>query len=161
MQLSSLFLPLALLFPTPPSGSPAQLAQDGITFFTTWIARVGGLVAFIGAIKFALSVKADDARDQLNAVLTMVSGFMIMAAVNNMGLFSLTTTDADTIFHNIMDFIGTWTRRVGALGCLIGAVMFGFSIKDENAGSKINGLRTFAAGAICISVSGILTTFVS
>lgn len=161
MQLSSLFLPLALFFPTPPSGSPAQLAQDGITFFTTWIARVGGLVAFIGAIKFALSVKADDAREQLNAVLTMVSGFMIMAAVNNMGLFSLTTTDANVIFQNIMNFIGTWTRRVGALGCLIGAVMFGFSIKDENAGSKINGLRTFAAGAICISVSGILTVFVS
>lgn len=149
------------ILPYPPDGTPSKLAQTGIDFFSLWIARIGGIVAFIGAIKFALSIKADDARDQLNAVLIMVSGFMIRAAVQNLGIFSLSTTNANTIFSSVMTFISTWTRRVGALGALIGAIMFAFAIKDENAATKINGLKTFAAGAICMSVSTILPLFVT
>ena len=56
--------------------------------------------------------------------------------------------------------IGRWTRRVGAAGTLVGAVMFGFSIKDNNAVGKVAALKTFAAGAIVVSVSGILHTFI-
>lgn len=152
---------LSTILPDPPGGTPSQLAQNGINFFSLWIARIGGIVAFIGAIKFALSIKADDARDQLNAVLIMVSGFMIRAAVQNLGMFSLSATDANTIFSSVMTFISTWTRRVGALGALIGAIMFALAIKDENAATKINGLKTFAAGAICMSVSTILPLFVT
>ena len=140
--------------------NPAYLAQTGLTFFGTWISRIGGLVAFIGAIKFALSIKADETRDQLPALLTMVSGFMIQAAIANLGIFALATTDAETIFQNILLFIGTWTRRVGAAGALIGAVMFGFAIKESNAVGKVAAMRAFAAGAIAVSVSGILQTFV-
>ena len=141
-MLSELFVPIAAFLPAPPAGTPAQLAQDGINFFGRWIANIGGIVAFIGAIKFALSIKSDEAREQLQAILIMVSGFMIRAAVRNLGIFSLTTTDANTIFNNIMLFIGAWTRRVGALAAMLGAIMFAFSIKDENAGNKVNGLRT-------------------
>ena len=78
--------------------NPAYLAQTGLTFFGTWISRIGGLVAFIGAIKFALSIKSDETRDQLPALLTMVSGFMIQAAISNLGIFELATTNAETIF---------------------------------------------------------------
>ena len=140
--------------------NPAYLAQTGLTFFGTWISRIGGLVAFIGAIKFALSIKSDETRDQLPALLTMVSGFMIQAAIANLGIFELATTNAETIFQNILLFIGRWTRRVGAAGTLVGAVMFGFSVKDNNAVGKVAALKTFAAGAIVVSVSGILHTFV-
>ena len=161
MQLFEMLFPLAAILPNPPAGTPAQLAQDGIDFFGRWIGNIGGMVAFIGSIKFALSIKSDDAREQLQAILIMVSGFMIRAAVNNLGIFTLASTDANVIFGNIMTFIGRWTRRVGALAAILGAVMFAFSIKDENAGNKINGLRTFAAGAICMSVSAILPMFVA
>ena len=82
--------------------NPAYLAQTGLTFFGTWISRIGGLVAFIGAIKFALSIKSDETRDQLPALLTMVSGFMIQAAISNLGIFELATTNAETIFQNIL-----------------------------------------------------------
>ena len=160
-MLLELLSPIAAFLPAPPAGTPAQLAQDGINFFSRWIANIGGIVAFIGAIKFALSVKSDEAREQLSAVLIMVSGFMIRAAVRNFGIFALTTTNADTVFNNIMVFISTWTRRVGALGAMIGAVMFAFSIKDHNPGSKVNGLRTFAAGGICMAVSATLPIFVT
>ena len=65
--------------------NPAYLAQTGLTFFGTWISRIGGLVAFIGAIKFALSIKADETRDQLPALLTMVSGFRISCCSSGAG----------------------------------------------------------------------------
>ncbi|MBR3417246.1 MAG: hypothetical protein IKG82_00980 [Oscillospiraceae bacterium] len=149
----------AILPDTGVPANPAVLAQTGLEFFGRWISRIGGLVAFIGAIKFALSIKSDETRDQLPALLTMVSGFMIQAAIANLGIFELTTTDAETIFQNILLFIGTWTRRVGAAGTLVGAVLFGFSIKDNNAVGKVAALKTFAAGAIVVSVSGILHTF--
>ena len=150
----------AILPDTGVPANPAVLAQTGLEFFGRWISRIGGLVAFIGAIKFALSIKSDETRDQLPALLTMVSGFMIQAAIANLGIFELTTTDAETIFQNILLFIGTWTRRVGAAGTLVGAVMFGFAVKDNNAVGKVAALKTFAAGAIVVSVSGILYTFV-
>ena len=57
---------LATILPTTGApGTPATLAQTGLTFFGTWISRIGGLVAFIGAIKFALSIKSDDSREQI------------------------------------------------------------------------------------------------
>ncbi len=150
----------AILPDTGAPANPAVLAQTGLNFFGTWISRIGGIVAFIGAIKFALSIKSDETRDQLPALLTMVSGFMIQAAINNLGIFALATTDAETIFQNLLLFIRTWTRRVGAAGTLVGAVMFGFAVKDNNAVGKVTALKTFAAGAIVVSVSGILHTFV-
>lgn len=152
---------LATILPdTGAPANPAVLAQTGLEFFGRWISRIGGLVAFIGAIKFALSIKSDETRDQLPSLLTMVSGFMIQAAIANLGIFELATTNAETIFQDILLFIGTWTRRVGAAGTLVGAVMFGFSIKDNNAVGKVAALKTFAAGAIVVSVSGILHTFI-
>ena len=141
------------------TGSEAAY-QSTIEFFITWIRRIGMMVAFVGAIMFALSIKSDETRDQLPALLTMVSGFMIQAAISNLGIFELATTNAETIFQNILLFIGRWPRRVGAAGMLVGAVMFGFSVKDNNAVGKVAALKTFAAGAIVVSVSGILHTFV-
>lgn len=156
-------LNLIAILPTPPTGSPADIAQTGLTFFSTWIARIGGLVAFIGAIKFALSIKNDEAKEQLEAVLIMVSGFMIVSAIRNLSIFDIPSVYSDAAanaeFHAILDFISTWTRRVGAVGLLIGSAMFGFSVKDNNAGVKVTSLKTISAGGMVMAVSAILPTF--
>ena len=153
------------ILPSTPTGTPSEIVGGAIDFFSLWLSRIGGIVAFAGAIKFALSIKSDDAREQLQAVLIMVSGFMITAAVQNLDVFSIpdtyTAASAELEFKSIMDFIGSWARRVGALGMLLGAVMFGLAIKDNNAGGKVSGLKTLSAGAIAVSVSSILSLFVS
>lgn len=157
---------LLSILPTPPTGTPSEIAQTGLTFFSTWIARIGGLVAFIGAIKFALSIKSEEAKEQLEAVLIMVSGFMIVSAIRNLSIFSIPNTGllspeviANLEFLNILNFIGKWTRRVGAVGLLIGSTMFGFSIKDNNANGKVTSLKTISAGGMAMAVSAILPTF--
>lgn len=152
------------ILPDPPSGTPSELAESGLEFFNLWIGRIGGLIAFIGAVKFALSIKADDAKEQLQSVLTMVSGFMIQAAISDIGIFNIpstyTSADADVEFQSIMDFIGSWTGRVGALGAFLGAIMFGLAIRSNDASLKVSGLKTIAAGGIVISVSALLSSFV-
>ncbi len=154
---------LMAILPTPPTGTPAELAADGIEFFSTWIARIGGLIAFVGAIKFALSIKSEDAKEQLQAVLIMVSGFMIVSAVHSIDIFNIPATYSEAAANNefaaILRFIGKWTRRVGALALLLGAIMLSFAIKDNNANSKVSSLKTISAGATAMAVSLILPTF--
>lgn len=147
---------LADILPSVPAGTPGELAQGAIDFFSTWIGRVGGVIAIVGAVKFALSIKSDDPKEQLQAVLIMVSGFMIQSAIGA-GLFNVpatyTNAAATAEFHSILRFIGKWIRRVGALGFFIGAVSFGFAVKDHNATAKITGAKTMAAGAMAMALS--------
>lgn len=150
--------------PAAPSGDPATLAQNGIAFFSTWISRIGGLVAFIGAVKFALSTKNDDAKEQLLSVLTMVAGFMIQAAVKDLSIFNIPSTFSDTAatteFQSILKFIGKWIRRVGAFGMLIGAIMYGLSLKDKNASTKVTAVKTITAGGMVVAIASIIHIFV-
>ena len=159
----NVFAVVANILPYPPGGTPAQIAQNGLDFFSTWIARMGGLVAFIGAVKFALSIKSDDAKEMLQSVLVMISGFMIVSAIHNLGIFHIpavySEAAANAEFDSILNFIGKWVRRVGALGLFIGAVMFGFSIKDNNAATKVTSLKTMSAGGMTMAVSFILYQF--
>ena len=150
-----MFTMLASILPVPPSDTPANIAQNGLDFFSTWI-----------AIKFALSIKSEDAKEQLQAVLVMVSGFMIVSAIRDLSIFSIPNIGlispeiaANLEFLAVLNFIGKWTRRVGALALLLGALMFGFSVKDNNAGGKVTSLKTISAGGLAMAVSAILPTF--
>ncbi len=158
MRMHFFMLPIAAILPTLPTvSSPAELMHGAIDFFSTWIARIGGVVALIGMIKFALSVKNEDSRESLSAILTAIAGFIIMEYVTT--TFSFSTTTADTEFQNIMVFAMRWIRRVGSLALLLGAVTFGLSIKDNNAVNKVNGMKTIAAGGIVIATSAIWRLF--
>lgn len=155
---------LLSILPVPPSGTPNELAKDGIEFFATWLIRLGGLIAFIGAVKLALSIKDDNAKEQLLAILVMVSGFMIKAAVSDLNIFHIpavySEAAANAEFHAILGFIGKWIRRVGAFGMFIGAIMLGLSTKSNDAAQKVTGLRTLSSGGIVVAVSSIISTFV-
>ena len=164
MDIINHFTALLSILPVPPSGTPNELAKDGIEFFATWLIRLGGLIAFIGAVKLALSIKDDNAKEQLIAVLVMVSGFMIKAAVSDLNIFNIpavySEAAANAEFHAILGFIGKWVRRVGAFGMFIGAIMLGLSAKSNDAAQKVNGLRTLSSGGIVVAVSIIIGTFV-
>lgn len=156
---------LLSVLPAPPGGTPAELAQDGIDFFSTWIGRIGGIVAIIGALKFALAIKDDNDDGKMQAVLIMVSGFMIQSAIYA-GLLNIPATYTEAVataeFRSILHFIGKWIHRVGALGFFVGALSFGFAVKDNNAVTKVTGLKTMAAGAtaMALSAASVLTQFV-
>lgn len=163
--MTNLMAVLQNILPTVPTGTPSELAQGAVNFFDVWISRIGGVIAIVGALKFALSIKSDDSKEKLQAVLIMVSGFMIQSAAGA-GLFNVPSVYTDAAataeFQSLLKYIGKWMRRVGALGFFIGAVSFGFAVKDNNAATKITGLKTMAAGAMAMALSAysVLLNFV-
>lgn len=63
--------------------------QTVINFFVKWIKRVGLLVAFVGAIMFALAIKNSDADQKEKGILTMVAGFVVAAICFSADMFNL------------------------------------------------------------------------
>ena len=119
------------------------------------------LWAFVGAIKFALGIKSDEAQEKIQGLLTMISGFMIVSAVRSMNIFVATGgAGAEAEFAALMTFISGWITALGAVTMFIGAIMFGFAIRDENAASKVTGTKTFAAGAVVMAAAQMLHLFV-
>lgn len=64
---------------------------------------------------------------------------------------------ADTAYQNVMNFIVTWIRRLGAAVALFGGIMLALGFKDNDADSKEKGIKTMIAGfvvwAICAGIS--------
>lgn len=64
---------------------------------------------------------------------------------------------ADTAYSNVMNFIVTWIRRLGAAVALFGGIMLALGFKDNDADSKEKGIKTMIAGfvvwAICAGIS--------
>ena len=107
MHMHFIIQPVSAILPTlPPVSSPSDLMHGAIEFFSTWIARIGGIVALIGMIKFALSVKNEDSRESLAAILTAISGFIIMEYVTT--IFTFSTGTAESEFQSLMIFAMRW-----------------------------------------------------
>ena len=152
------------VFNEPTATSPAEAFKDNIDFFSTWIGRIGSFIAFIGAIKLAASIKSDDAKEQLGALMTMVAGFMIAVAVKDMNIFNIPATytaqAANNEFKAIVSFVGKWTRRAGMAVMFFGSASLMLSVKTEDAGAKVLATRTITAGAVVAAVSAGISMFV-
>ena len=65
------------------------------------------------------------------------------------------SSQADSAYSNVINFFITWLRRIGAMVALVGAIMFGLAIKNNDAEQKQGGLLTMVAGfvvfAICLA----------
>lgn len=153
------FIQVLSILPTPPSGTPSNIAVHVLSFFGKWIVRIGGMVAFIGLVKLGLSLKEENAKEQMEAVLIAISGFMIRSAIRSLNVFKTVPTDADTEFSAILSFIGSWTRKVGTLGMFLGAIIFALSFRENNANGKVTGVRTMSAGGVIICVSAMIYFF--
>lgn len=53
--------------------------EDLINFFATWIGRIGGVIALVGAVMFGLAYKSEDPEGKQRGVTTMVSGIIVFA----------------------------------------------------------------------------------
>lgn len=62
------------------------------------------------------------------------------------------STGAEGSYQTVLNFFITWLRRIGAAVALIGGIMFGLAIKDNQADQKQAGLMTMVAGFIVVAI---------
>lgn len=66
------------------------------------------------------------------------------------------SSDADSAYESVMDFIITWVRRIGAAVAFFGGIMLALALKKNDADQKEDGIKTMVAGfvvwAICFAV---------
>lgn len=73
------------------SSAPAGMSTfDGvIDVVSTWLGRIGLVVAFFGAVQLALGFKNDDADGKVRGMKTLASGFLVYGITQSMSLFLL------------------------------------------------------------------------
>lgn len=87
---------------------------------------------------------------------------ILLMAVAIMAIFvpcAFADVDADTAFNNVVGEFVKWVKRIAGLIALVGAIMFGLAIKNNDAEQKQAGLLTMVAGFFVFAVCGIASTF--
>jgi len=70
-------------------GSGTTSIDGFITFVCDWLIKIGGVVALIGGVMFALGWQREDAEGKSRGLMTMMAGFMVIAISQSKGLFGL------------------------------------------------------------------------
>ena len=65
--------------------------------------------------------------------------------------------DASTIMNTVLDKVGEWIPKLGAVIVIVGAVQFGIAWKDDDSAGKTRGAQTMIGGAIDGAVAGAVT----
>lgn len=79
----------ALAAPAFAADSDAGVADfnEVVTFFATWIGRIGLVVGFVGAIMFGLAIKNDDADAKTRGLMTLAAGFVVFGVTQALDMF--------------------------------------------------------------------------
>lgn len=91
----------------------------------------------------------------LVVVILLTCVMPVMAFATGAGIDS-----GDAIWTAFVEIVLKWVRRVAGLVMLVGAIMFGFGWKSQDAEQKQNGLNTLAAGGIVLAVAAAAPMFI-
>lgn len=67
--------------------------------------------------------------------------------------------DGEAMFNEIIGWFAIWIGRIGLVVGFIGAIMFGLSIKNDDADAKTRGLMTMASGFVVFAITKALNLF--
>ncbi len=92
------------------------------------------------------------------AVMFTVCAFGASAAGNGGGGGAADANAVNT-YETVIDFILVWIRRLGAAVGLIGAIMFGLAIKNDDPDRKTQGLTTMISGFCVTAIAAAADIF--
>jgi hypothetical protein len=76
---------------TAPAPSSAENTWNTVMgFFVTWLGRLGGAVALVGGIMFALAIKNDDADAKSRGLMALIAGIVVVAVCAAANMFGFT-----------------------------------------------------------------------
>ena len=71
------------------SGDGVSTFNTVIEFIVDWVARIGLVVGFIGAVQFALGFKDDSADGKTRGLMCLASGFIVYAVAKAYSMFTM------------------------------------------------------------------------
>lgn len=69
--------------------SNTQSIDSFINFACDWLTKIGGVIALVGGVMFALGWQREDAEGKSRGLMTLMAGFMLVAIAQSKGLFGL------------------------------------------------------------------------
>lgn len=60
-----------------------------IDFACNWLTKIGGVIALVGGVMFALGWQREDAEGKSRGLMTLMAGFMLVAIAQSKSLFGL------------------------------------------------------------------------
>ena len=60
-----------------------------ISFACDWLTKIGGVIALVGGVMFALGWQREDAEGKSRGLMTLMAGFMLVAIAQSKSLFGL------------------------------------------------------------------------
>ena len=90
MMMSSLFGITAFADEAAASGGEGvDTFNTVVQFIVDWVARIGLVIGFIGAIQFALGFKDDSADGKTRGLMYLASGFIVFAVAKAYNMFTM------------------------------------------------------------------------
>ena len=71
------------------AGSNTGSIDGFINFACDWLTKIGGVVALVGGVMFALGWQREDAEGKSRGLMTLMAGFMLVAIAQSKNLFGL------------------------------------------------------------------------
>lgn len=108
--------------------------------------------------------KLNDKRKKLALIVGVFIVTNMMTALTafaTSGGGGLDDTVGKNKFDELIGFFATWIGRIGAVTALVGAIMFGFSTRQEDPEGKDRGVKTMVSGIIVFSISQATDWFLS
>lgn len=107
--------------------------------------------------EFSVTPLESDENESMSFETPMVANDMnnvVMLAGEGSG-----SASADASYTKVINFFITWIRRIGAMVALVGAIMFGLAIKNNDAEQKQAGLLTLVAGFVVVAITTAVDMF--
>ena len=60
-----------------------------INFACDWLTKIGGVIALVGGVMFALGWQREDSEGKSRGLMTLMAGFMLVAIAQSKNLFGL------------------------------------------------------------------------
>lgn len=71
------------------AASNTESIDSFINFACDWLTKIGGVIALVGGVMFALGWQREDAEGKSRGLMTLMAGFMLVAIAQSKGLFGL------------------------------------------------------------------------
>lgn len=71
------------------AASNTESIDSFINFACDWLTKIGGVIALVGGVMFALGWQREDSEGKSRGLMTLMAGFMLVAIAQSKNLFGL------------------------------------------------------------------------